>query len=192
MFEQSLTAWIGQYGYSAIFFLLVGGIVGLPIPDQLLLIVSGYCVLTKSLNLGPTLAVAVLGAICGITLSYALGRGAGSYLSRTRFGASRLDTARRWFERFGMWTLIFGYFIPGIRNLIGLVSGMMQVKIRHFVPYAYAGAVISSVTCVLAGYLAGAQAVWVLGSASRALVAGVVAAAFYFVFRSLNFGRLRA
>ncbi len=186
MFDQSLAVWIGQYGYTAIFFLLVGGIVGLPVPDQLLLILSGYCVMTRSLSLGPTLAAGILGSICGITLSYALGRGAGSYLSNTRFGASRLETARRWFERFGSWTLVFGYFIPGIRNLIGLVSGLMRLRIRHFAPYAYAGAVISSVTCVLAGYLLGTQAAWVLASLNRVLVVGVIAAGFYFGLRWLS------
>src|SRR5947208_6528517 len=82
MVQQSLALWIAQYGYPAIFFLLVGGIVGLPIPDQLLLIVSGYLVLTKSLSMGPTLVAAVLGSIVGITLSYALGRASGSYVSR--------------------------------------------------------------------------------------------------------------
>ena len=156
MFEHSLTDLIGQYGYSAIFCLLVSGIVGLPVPDQLLLVLSGYCVLTKSLSLAPTLGAAILGSVFGITLSYALGRGSGSYLSRVPFAAARLENASRWFERFGKWTLLFGYFVPGVRNLIGFVSGMTRLRIRHFAPYAYAGAVISSVTCVLAGYFLGA------------------------------------
>src|SRR5712691_7027170 len=112
MIEQSMALWIGQYGYPVIFFLLIGGIVGLPVPDQLLLIVSGYLVLTKSLSMTPTLIVAVLGSVCGISLSYLLGRGSGSYLAKTRFAADRLENARNWFERFGGWTLVFGYFIP--------------------------------------------------------------------------------
>ena len=37
MVQQSMALWIGHYGYPAIFFLLIGGIVGVPIPDQLLL-----------------------------------------------------------------------------------------------------------------------------------------------------------
>src|SRR5215813_12279508 len=147
MFQQSMALWIGQYGYPAIFLLLVGGIVGLPVPDQLLLVVSGYLVLTKSLAIGPTIVAAVLGSIVGITASYAIGRSSGSYISKIRIAADRLENARRWFERFGGWTLVFGYFIPGIRNLIGFTSGMMRLRIRYFAPYAYAGAIVSSVTC---------------------------------------------
>src|SRR5262245_24491259 len=167
MFQQSLALWIGQYGYSAVFFLLIAGIVGLPVPDQLLLVISGYLVLTKSLALAPTLVAAILGSIVGITVSYALGRGAGSYISKVQFAADRLETARRWFQRFGCWTLIFGYFIPGIRNLIGCTSGMMRLKMRYFAPYAYTGAVVSSLTCVYAGYFLGAQAGWVIASVGR-------------------------
>src|SRR3989442_14379318 len=90
MLQQSMGIWISQYGYPAIFFLLVGGIVGVPVPDQLLLVLSGYLVLTGALSLGPTLLAAVLGSIVGITLSYALGRCSGSYLSKSRFANIRL------------------------------------------------------------------------------------------------------
>src|SRR6516162_4749895 len=144
MLQQSMALWIAQYGYSAIFFLLIAGIVGVPVPDQLLLVISGYLVLTHSLSLVPTLLAAIFGSIAGISLSYGLGRGSGTYVLKVRFAANRLQNVRQWFERFGRWTLVFGYFIPGIRNLIGFTSGLMRLKIRYFAPYAYVGAVFSS------------------------------------------------
>lgn len=189
MLQQSMALWIGQYGYPAIFFLLVGGIVGIPVPDQLLLVVSGYLVLTNSLSLGPTLLAAVLGSVVGITLSYALGRGSGSYISKVRFAANRLETARRWFERFGAWTLVFGYFIPGIRNLIGFTSEMMRLRLRYFAPYAYAGAILSSVTCVCAGYFLGSQAGWVLASVSRFALIAAAAASLFFICKAIRNGK---
>jgi membrane protein DedA with SNARE-associated domain len=188
MLQQSLALWVGQYGYSAIFFILVGGIVGVPVPDQLLLVISGYLVLTHSLSLAPTLLAAIFGSIVGITLSYGLGRGSGTCISKIRFAANRLQNARQWFERFGRWTLVFGYFIPGVRNLIGFTSGIMRLKVRHFAPYAYAGAVISSVTCVLAGYFLGAQAGWVLGSASRLAVAAAAGISLFLIRKAIRSG----
>jgi len=188
MVQQSLALWIGQAGYPAIFLMLVGGIVGFPIPDQLLLVVSGYLVLTRALALGPTLAAAVLGSIAGISLSYALGRWSGSYVSKFRAAAHRLDKARHWFERFGNWTLVFGYFIPGIRNLIGFTSGMMRLRVRHFAPYAYAGAIVSSITCVCAGYFLGAQAGWVLASAGRFALMAAGAVSLFFIRRMMRSG----
>ena len=188
MFQQSMALWIGQYGYPAISMILIGGIVGIPVPDQLLLVLSGYLVLTHSLSLLPTLVAAVLGSIVGISLSYAIGRSSGSYLSRSGFAEARLQKARGWFERFGGWTLVFGYFIPGIRNLIGFTSGMMRLKLRHFAPYAYAGAILSSVTCVLAGYFLGAQAGWVLASASRLALVSVAAAILFLIRNAMRNG----
>jgi membrane protein DedA with SNARE-associated domain len=188
MLQQSMALWIAQYGYPAIFFLLVGGIVGLPVPDQLLLVVSGYLVLAKCLALVPTVAAAILGSMVGITLSYILGRSTGFYVAKMRMAASRLESARYWFERFGGWTLVLGYFIPGIRNLIGFTSGAMKLRIGYFAPYAYAGAVISSVTCICAGYFLGTQAVWLLGSFGRIALIAATAASFFFIRRATRIG----
>jgi membrane protein DedA with SNARE-associated domain len=88
-----------------------------------------------------------------------------------------IEKARSYFERFGGWTLVFGYFVPGIRNLIGFTSGMMRLRIRYFAPLAYLGAIISSIACVGAGYFLGAQAGWVLTSAGRVAVITASAAA---------------
>jgi membrane protein DedA with SNARE-associated domain len=188
MIQQSMALWLSQYGYPAIFFLLIGGIVGFPVPDQLLLVLSGYLILTKSLSAAPTLFAAVLGSICGITLSYIIGRCSGSYLAKTRFAAGRLETARDYFERFGSWTLVFGYFVPGVRNLIGFTSGMMRLKPRAFAPCAYTGAVVSSLTCVGLGYFLGSQASWVLASVGRFALLPIAVAAIFFIRKAIRSG----
>src|SRR6266850_2314217 len=186
MLEQSMALWLGQYGYSAIFFLLIGGIVGVPVPDQLLLVVSGYLILTKSLSAAPTLLAAVLGSICGITLSYIIGRWSGSYLAKKDFAAARLDKARSYFERFGSWTLVFGYFVPGIRNLIGFTSGVMRLRVKYFARYAYAGAIVSSLTCICAGYFLGTQANWMLASVGRVALVPVGAASLFLIRKAIR------
>jgi len=183
MLDHGFSIWIGRYSYTAIFGLLVAGIVGFPIPDQLVLLISGYFVLTHVLTLTPTLAAAILGSICGITLSYCIGRGLGSYLSTTGFGRKRLEHGHRLFDRFGNWGLIFGFFIPGVRNLIGIVPGMMQIDAARFARYAYPGAVISSVACIFAGFLLGTQALWLMGSINRVLVACLLTFGGYAAFR---------
>jgi len=63
-----------SYGYAAIFSLLVFGIVGLPVPDEWLMTFAGYLVYKRHLHLLPTYAAASLGSMCGITVSYVLGR----------------------------------------------------------------------------------------------------------------------
>ena len=80
---DALLNWIPEYGYPALFLLLMLGIVGLPIPDETLLTFSGYLIFKNELALMPTLATAFLGSICGITVSYVIGRRLGCYFVRT-------------------------------------------------------------------------------------------------------------
>src|SRR5450759_3861420 len=111
--EQQVLAWIAQYGYLAIFCLLMLGIVGLPVPDETLLTFTGYLIFTHHFNLVPAFATVLLGTMCGITLSYVLGRTFGLALIH-RFGKyihlteERIEYAHHWFERVGRWGLTFG------------------------------------------------------------------------------------
>ena len=54
MTEQAVLQWITAYGYFGIFSLLILGIIGLPVPDEWLLVLSGYLVFKDVLGLFPT------------------------------------------------------------------------------------------------------------------------------------------
>ena len=129
--------WITQHGYAGIFSLLVFGIVGLPVPDEWLLTFSGYLVFKHTLRFLPTFGAAFLGSACGITVSYSLGR-IFDTLSLYKYGwlfhltPERLARVHSWFERRGRWTLLVGYFIPGVRHLTGYVAGVSRVELREF------------------------------------------------------------
>src|SRR5439155_18322600 len=103
--------WISRYGDAAIFLLLMLGIFGLPVPDETLLTFAGYLCFKGKLLLGPTLAAAFLGSVCGITLSYGLGRLLGLHAVR-RLGPmlhlrpEHLAETQRWFEHWGKYVLI--------------------------------------------------------------------------------------
>ncbi len=62
------------YGSWGIFCLLALGIVGLPVPDETLLLLSGYLVFKGELHALPTALAALSGSITGVSLSYLLGR----------------------------------------------------------------------------------------------------------------------
>lgn len=157
---QTITQLIGQYSYGALFLLLVLGIVGLPIPDETLLTYVGYKVYAGSMHGPLSLAVAFAGSVCGITLSYILGRTLGHWLI-VRYGSwvhitpERLQTVHGWFERYGKWTLVFGYYLPGIRHVTAYTAGMTEMRYRMFATYAYAGAFIWASTFILLGYKLG-------------------------------------
>jgi membrane protein DedA with SNARE-associated domain len=165
MTEQAVVGWISSYGYVGIFFLLIFGIVGLPVPDEWLLVISGYLAFKNVLGLVPTLAIAAIGSAGGLTMSYILGRTSSDFIIR-RYGRwfsiddEKLARVQHWFHNLGRWVLVVGPFIPGVRNLMGYVAGAAKLRLTVFMRFAYLGALISSTTFVTFGYLAGAHLPW--------------------------------
>ena len=159
---HSLVYWVTTHGYIGIFSLLTLGIVGLPIPDETLLMFSGYLVLTGRLHLLPTAASALAGSACGVTISYAAGRTIG-IAALLRFGRfvrlteQRLKRSHEWFERLGKWTLLIGYFVPGVRHLTALAAGASRLEYPRFALFAYFGALVWSSTFLAVGYYVGAE-----------------------------------
>jgi membrane protein DedA with SNARE-associated domain len=154
---ERMHSWVTDYGYLGIFVLLVLGIVGVPVPDETLLTYVGHLSARGELRLLPTIIAAVLGSSCGITISYFLGRTAGNWLM-TKFGPflhitpPRMEKVHGWFERFGRWTLVIGYFIPGVRHLTAFAAGTSRLEFPVFSLFAYSGALIWSNAFILAGY----------------------------------------
>lgn len=190
--EHYVLDWISQYGYPAIFFLLMLGIVGLPVPDETLLTFTGYLIFSRHLKLAPAFIAVLAGAICGITLSYLLGRTFGLALIH-RFGKyihlteERLAKAHRFFERAGHWSLTFGYFIPGVRHLTAYAAGVSYLEPHIFALFAYMGAFFWASTFLALGYFLGERWQEVSGQIHAYLVAGACGAgvliALYFVWR---------
>ncbi|MEP6714481.1 MAG: DedA family protein [Terriglobia bacterium] len=180
LFDQFLA----NYGYFAIFILLMLGIVGPFIPDDTILVLSGIAIHRAQLKFGPTIAVAYAGSLFGITLSYVLGRTGAIYVLE-RFGplrhwtTSHLPQVQRWFGRYGKWTLFFGYFIAGVRHFTALAAGMSGVRFRTFALYAWPGGLVWVASFISIGYFLGEEWEKIHARFSRGAIiaAGVVALA---------------
>lgn len=158
--NEVLSHWLIHYGSLSLFILLVAGIIILPVPEETLMVIAGVLMRKGSLCIPNTLLAAYAGSMCGITISYLLGRTAGHYLIR-KYGGwiglthERLEQVHAWFEKFGKWTLTFGYFIPGIRHFTGFTSGMTQLEYNKFALFAYSGAFLWVTTFLSIGYFFG-------------------------------------
>jgi membrane protein DedA with SNARE-associated domain len=158
--EQQIEQWISQYGYFAIFGLLVFGIVGLPVPDETLLTFTGYLVFRGRLRLPLVYLSAVAGSLCGITISYILGRTFGlklihRYGRYLRITEDHIHKAHAWFARVGHWGLTFGYFVPGVRHLTAYAAGMSDVEPHQFALFAYSGGCLWVASFIALGYFLG-------------------------------------
>ncbi|HWF61969.1 MAG TPA: DedA family protein [Nitrospira sp.] len=159
---ETTLAWIHNYEYPAIVLLLMLGIVGLPIPDETLLLFVGYLSFKGELSTPLSLSAAVLGSACGITISYGLGHLLGARVPTTlgpwlHIDQTRFLTAQRWVSRWGKYGLLVAYFVPGLRHLGALTLGAAGLQYPTFAIFAYTGAVVWSTTFITAGYLLGEQ-----------------------------------
>jgi membrane protein DedA with SNARE-associated domain len=157
---DSVFAWLAHYGYAGLFLLLMFGIVGLPVPDETLLVFCGYLIWRGRLHYGFTFLAAFLGSGCGISLSYLIGRKFGrkaihNYGRYIRLTPERLHKITRWFHRIGGWVLTVGYFIPGVRHFTAVVAGISHMKYCKFAAFAYPGAAIWVATFLILGYFVG-------------------------------------
>jgi membrane protein DedA with SNARE-associated domain len=147
---------LAQYGYAAIFLLLAAGIVGPLIPDETILVITGILIHRGTLNAVPATLCACAGSLCGITVSYELGKRGVVFVLRKMAGP-HLDKAHEWFARYGRWTLFFGYFLAGVRHFTALIAGSTELPYRQFAVFAYPGGVIWVLTFVSIGYFVGDQ-----------------------------------
>jgi membrane protein DedA with SNARE-associated domain len=159
---EHIDLFLANYGYFAIFGLLTLGIVGPLIPDETILVLAGVAVHRGQLSLIPTILCAFGGSLCGITLSFLLGRTGAIYLLErvaflNRYAGRHLPHVEGWFQRYGKWTLFFGYFIAGVRHFTALVAGMSKFEFRTFAVWAYPGGLVWVVCFVSIGYYMGAE-----------------------------------
>jgi membrane protein DedA with SNARE-associated domain len=196
---ESIPHFLSHYGYLGIFLLLMVGIAGLPIPDEVVLMFAGYLIFKGYFHLLPTAATAILGTYCGITVSYSLGRGAG-FLLLDRYGhllrvpPERLARVQAWFHQMGKWAIFFGYFVMGVRHLTAVTAGASRVRFRVFALFAYSGGFFWALSYIFLGYVLGEELPKLSPELRQVFLIGsglmILAVAAFFIFRHFFRGKL--
>ena len=153
---------ITEFGYLGIVLLMLLESIFPPIPSELIIPFAGYTAATGALN--PVLVVlaatagSLLGAIPWFLAGWFFGLERCKWLAN-RFGrlltvsSKDIDTADRWFDRYG-WTMVFfGRLLPIVRTLISVPAGLTGMKWPLFVAASLAGIVLWNSILVGAGYL---------------------------------------
>lgn len=136
---------IADYGYLAIFLMLVLGIIGLPIPDEVMMTIVGYFTNIQVLNYEIAVLVSFVGALLGMLISYMIGKKVGrpfidKYGKWIGLKKKRMIKVEKWMEKYGFYSIVFGYFIPGIRHITCYLSGIIKVKLKTYILFAAIGA----------------------------------------------------
>ena len=177
---------IAVYGYWAVFALVGGESLGVPLPGETALIIAGtYAGHTHHLSPWVIFAVAAAAAIIGDNIGYWIGDKGGYRLARrygpkVRLDERKLKIARYLFDRHGAEVVFFGRFVSVLRTYAAFLAGTSRMRWRRFLPANAAGGIVWAGIYTLAAYLAGGvlqrasgTISWILaGAAVIALIAG--------------------
>jgi membrane protein DedA with SNARE-associated domain len=157
-----LLDFIWTYRYMALFGLLALGIIGLPIPDETLMTFVGSLTAFGHLSFFSSIAVSFAGSMTGMLISYWIGRRLGKpFLDR--FGKwffltpVRLARAENWFQKYGVWAISFGYFVPGVRHLTCYLAGMSGIRFWRYFVFAGSGAIVWCFSFITLGRIIGSN-----------------------------------
>jgi membrane protein DedA with SNARE-associated domain len=164
--QQQLEHFVSQYGYIAVFLLMLAESACIPIPSEVIMMFGGALAAGAVPGAHPALigifAAGVLGNVAGSYLSWAVGKYAGQAVIR-RWGRRvgirehEIDRSIAWFERHGPVAVLFGRVIPVIRTFISLPAGFADMSAGQFGLYTTLGCIPWTAALAIAGYALGAN-----------------------------------
>ncbi len=126
-----LEAFFTQYGYAAVFLVLVACGFGVPIPEDITLVTGGVIAGLGHANVHIMFVVGMLGVLVGDGLMFTAGRIYGDKILRFRL-VRRLMTPKRYvqvqekFDKYGNRVLFVARFLPGLRTPIYITAGISR------------------------------------------------------------------
>ena len=171
---------------------------GLPLPGETVLILASVYVAIHGGNIAMVIGAAILGAIVGDNIGYALGRGFG-YPLLLKFGPyvglseGRIKLGQYLFMRHGGMVVFFGRFFAILRFLAAFLAGVNRLVWPRFLLANASGAIVWATAVGLLAYILSRDIHRVQGTLG--IIAGMTAIgllAALFVYLRRNESRLQA
>jgi membrane protein DedA with SNARE-associated domain len=153
-----------QYGYVAVFLLMLAESACIPIPSEVIMLFGGALAAGAypgvHLSLAGVVLAGVLGNVAGSYLAWGVGRYAGQSAVRRwgrRFGVRGhdIDRAVAWFDRHGSSAVLFGRVVPVVRTFISLPAGFADMPAGRFGLFTTLGCIPWTAALGIAGYALG-------------------------------------
>ena len=141
---------ISNYGYLAIFILMLAESACIPVPSELTMLFAGAlsagAVAGAHLNLVLAITAGVAGNVAGSYLAWGIGiyGGRAAWHRWGRYILLRdddIDRAERWFGRHGTKAVFFGRLLPVVRTFISLPAGLARMPAGRFGIYTVLGCI---------------------------------------------------
>ncbi|WP_027410270.1 DedA family protein [Anoxybacteroides tepidamans] len=140
-------SYIQSYGYFIIFLFLFFGIVGIPAPEESLLFFLGVLISQQQLEWAYCFLVSWFGATMGMIAAYGIGYYFGHPFIK-RYGKYIGMKEERWertnhlFKKYGKWLVLFGFYLPGVRQISPYMAGVIRFPFSLFLFLSFVGALL--------------------------------------------------
>ena len=187
----------GLTAYGLVFLVLLLAGFGLPLPEDIPLVMGGVLVHRGQAVLWKMIVVGYLGIIIGDSIMFGLGRRFGSRVGSAPGFFARVVTAEKraqvegMFKKHGEKIVMLARFLPGVRTVTYFTAGSVGMSYLRFMAYDSFAALASAPIFVLLGYYFGSDIESLLTrvAAGERKVIGVLLA---LVVASVLFNRWRA
>ncbi|UCD28664.1 MAG: DedA family protein [Planctomycetota bacterium] len=149
-----------SWPYFCVFTVLIFAGLGVPIPEDIPLLTGGYLCHIGLAHLLVMIAIGMIGVLGGDFILYSLGRKWGHHIVEHRFvrrlvRPTRLLIAEKLFNQHGVKIIFAGRFLPGLRPMIFVASGVLKVPFWTFASVNGMAACISVPIMVVLGLVFG-------------------------------------
>lgn len=154
----TLTGLVSTYGYWLVFGLILLEGLGLPLPGETMLIVTGAYAATGHLSIAGVILAGLLGAIAGDIGGYWIGRSGGTALMsrifRNRY-EEHLQKGHEFFNRYGPSAVLFARYVPVVRVISANLAGITKMRFGLFALFDVLGGISWAAVITLIGYIFG-------------------------------------
>jgi membrane protein DedA with SNARE-associated domain len=152
---------IEDVGYFALFLVLCLGLIGLPIPNEAVVMTGGALAASDVLSPAPAFIMTCLGICSAMTFGYSIGRFAGSKLSdwfSSKKNISKfLIKSEQLSERYGGYAISISLCLPFLRHVTPYVMGLNKMPFKRFILFAYPSAFVWTLIYFIIGIFVGDQ-----------------------------------
>jgi membrane protein DedA with SNARE-associated domain len=137
---------VGDLGIAGIFVLMIPESACIPIPSEATMLFAGFNVAEGKYSLLAAVAAGVAANVIGSWISYAVGYYGRIELierhgNKLHIKKSHLDTADRWFDKYGEATVFFSRMLPIVRTFISLPAGAARMPFWRFTLFTTLGCI---------------------------------------------------
>jgi membrane protein DedA with SNARE-associated domain len=132
-----------RYGYPVLFVVILVEGIGIPAPGQTLLIAASLAAARGDLGIAWVMTLAFAAAWLGNSLGYLIGsRGGRPLLKKLHVNEAHLQRMEGSFARAGGAIILVARFVDGLRQLNGIVAGLLQLPWGRFTKVNILGALL--------------------------------------------------